>query len=103
MVSRDDGRECDPLVRSVAFPLGRLCMTPGVKEEVPPSELLHALRRHANKDWGEIDPGDVGLNDRALIEGTRLFSVYVTKSGTKFWVITEADRASTTALLPEEY
>jgi hypothetical protein len=44
----------------------------------------------------------------ALKEGTRLLSAYHLKDGTKIWVITDAAdqqrrRASTTAILPEEY
>lgn len=103
MISRDDGRERDPLVRSIAFPLGQLLMTPGVQASVPPSELAQALRRHARGDWGELDDEDRAANDRALKEGTRLLSAYRTKAGEKFWIITEADRSSTTALLPSEY
>lgn len=103
MVSRDDGRERDPLVRSHSFPLGNIFMTPGVEAKVPPSELLQALRRHARGDWGELDADDRAANERALKDGSRLLSAYRTKAGLKFWIITEADRASTTALLPEEY
>ena len=36
------------------------------------------------------------------MNGSRLFSVYHA-DGTKFWIITEADRAATTVLLPEDY
>ncbi len=99
--SRDDGR--DPLVRPLAFALGKLLMTPGVQREVPPSEMTQALRRHARGDWGELDDEDRRANDEALKDGTRLLSSYRTKAGVKFWIITEADRSATTVLLPEEY
>lgn len=91
------------MVRDVRFPLGALYMTPRVQESIPPSELLQALRRHASGDWGDIDPEDRGANDRSLQDGSRLLSVYHAKDTTKFWIITEADRSSTTVLLPEEY
>ena len=42
-------------------------------------------------------------NELSLKEGFRLLSVYYTKNGTKFWIITEADRSATTILLPEDY
>ena len=42
-------------------------------------------------------------NDFALDKYLRIFSVYHSADGTKFWVITEADRSVTTVLLPEEY
>ena len=103
MVSRDEGRPRDPLVRAVAFPLGQLLMTPGVQSQVPQSELLQALRRHARCDWGDLDTEDWNTNTRAVKEGYRLLSAYHTKAGVKFWIITEADRSATTALLPDDY
>ena len=35
--------------------------------------------------------------------GARLLSAYTVGDGRRVWIITEADRAATTALLPEEY
>ena len=35
--------------------------------------------------------------------GFRVLSAYRTSTGDKFWVITEADRSSTTVLMPEDY
>jgi hypothetical protein len=35
-------------------------------------------------------------------EGTRVFSAYELRDGTRIWIITEADRSVTTILLPEE-
>ena len=43
------------------------------------------------------------MNEQALKDGARIFSVYRTSKGVKGWVITEADRASTCILLPDEY
>lgn len=64
---------------------------------------MEYLSRHARGDWGVVDREDWRANDRALVESTRLFSAYLLKGGTKIWIITEADRAATTVLLPEEY
>ena len=36
-------------------------------------------------------------------DGSRLFSVYHSADGVKFYVITEGDRSATTVLLPEDY
>lgn len=102
MVSRHNGRSRNPLVRDIKFPLGDLHMTPGVQESIPPSEVLQALRRHANGDWGTLDVEDHRANDDALKEQGRLLSAYFS-GGRKFWIITEADRSTTTVLLPEEY
>lgn len=85
------------------FLMGNLYATPGVLGAVASDELLACLGRHARGDWGECGSEDWEANERALVEGARLFSVYKLASGVKLWIITEADRASTTALLPEEY
>jgi hypothetical protein len=53
-------------------------------------------------DWSEMDVEDQQSNREAISEGSRIFSAYIIQ-GTKFWVITEADRSSTTILLPSEY
>ncbi len=87
------------------FSLGQCVATPGalaVLEEAgqTPADFLN---RHITGDWGEIDPEDKGLNEEALRDGARIFSVYRTSKGVKVWVITEADRASTCILLPDEY
>ncbi len=93
----------DPPASSSRFSLGTVVATPGVLETIPRRELLDALRRHAQGDWGEVDEHDRRQNEQALREGLRLFSVYRRSDGEKFWVITEADRSSTTILLPSEY
>lgn len=103
MVSRGAGRERDPLVRPVKFPIGRMMATPGAINSVPPSEMTQALRRHARGDWGDLSDEDLYANDMAVHDESRLLSAYRTKTGTKFWIITEADRSATTVLLPEEY
>lgn len=83
--------------------LGRLYATRGLVAAVPEAEFRSALCRHALCDWGDVDADDKLANDRALIEGTRLLSAYESGDGIRFWIITEADRSSTTVLLREEY
>lgn len=85
------------------FQLGRIVITPGALCSIPPGEVLLGLRRHAAKDWGNLGAEDVKANDEALVVGARVLSAYSTQDGTKFWIITEADRSCTTVLLPEEY
>lgn len=85
------------------IPLGQTVITRGVQSSVPPAELLRALSRHASGDWGEIHPDDWAENELAVKQGFRILSAYTSQSAVKFWVITEADRSSTTILLPEEY
>jgi hypothetical protein len=50
-----------------------------------------------------VDEHDRRENELSLIQGFRLLSAYTLNSGTKIWIITEADRSVTTVLLPEEY
>ena len=86
------------------FSLGRTVQTPYAKEELHRLNYspLDLLRRHMSGDWSEMDVEDQQSNREAITEGSRIFSAY-TVHGTKFWVITEADRSSTTILLPSEY
>ena len=64
------------------------------------AEFLH---RHVVGDWGDLDGDDRAENELSVQEGFRILSAYHLRNGTKIWVITEADRSSTTILLPEEY
>src|SRR5258705_233083 len=70
---------------------------------VPAEEIQTALLRHHNGDWGDVCEGDRQENERSLREGLRLLSVFHTKTGVKFYIITEHDRSATTVLLPDEY
>lgn len=95
------------------FPLGRLLATLGaltVMERLG-IDAVDIIGRHVTGDWGDIDPGDRGLNEQAVREGSRILSVYGTQDATtddRLWVITEAvddqgRRAATTILRPDEY
>jgi hypothetical protein len=87
------------------FSLGRVVATPGALHALGRAKetALTYLTRHAGGNWGEVDSEDARANDRARETGRRLFSSYTLRDGTKLWIITEADRASTCILLPEEY
>ena len=92
------------------FPIGALYITPGAQaalgeDQCDPaqSEVRDALTRHMRGDWGEVCDEDWTENDFSLKNGFRILSAYTSKSGFKFWIITEADRSATTILLPEEY
>ena len=84
------------------FTPGKVVATPGAYE-IPQDVLFAALARHLNGDWGELSKEDKELNDRAVLDGDRILSSYHAPDGTKFWIITEADRSVTTFLLPDEY
>jgi len=90
------------------FNLGHICLTIGVNDlvaENPPFAkfVTDCLYKHAMSDWGNLEKEDVLANERALVEGSRLFSAYEGDDLPKIWVITEADRSTTTILFPDEY
>jgi hypothetical protein len=87
------------------FPLGRIVATPGALAALRRTEEnpFFYVERHVMLDPGSLSAGDHLQNLRAVGEGTRIFSAYELKDGTRIWVITEADRTVTTILLPEEY
>jgi hypothetical protein len=87
------------------FELGHCIATDGVA--ALGVNLKPYLDRHAAGDWSELSAADQRANKQALKEGTRILSVYDAPLGNgetaRIWLITEADRSVTTALLPEEY
>lgn len=85
------------------FPLGRIVATPNALNSIPNEEILRALCCHVQGDWGTLDKEDWNANERALLQGGRLFSAYQSSRNIKFWIITEHDRSVTTVLLPEDY
>jgi hypothetical protein len=88
---------------SPRFALGHIVATPNALQRLTNEDILNGIGRHQAGDWGDVDEDDRQANERALVEGTRLFSVYHAANGIKFWIITEADRSSTCVLLPEDY
>lgn len=85
------------------FELGTVYCTRGVMEKLFIDEIYEAIPRHLSGDWGEVCQEDWENNNDAVELGHRILSSYTSRLGHKFWVITEADRSSTTVLLPEEY
>ena len=92
-----------PNIPIAVFRLGQIVATPNALSNVSHEEVLRGIQRHQAGDWGDVDDEDREANNRALTDGTRLFSVYHTASEVKFWIITEADRSVTTVLMPEDY
>ena len=87
------------------FPLGQIAATPNalralVEHGVTPLSLL---QRHQTGDWGALDPSDRHQNHFAIRARLRIFSSYPLDDTHNIWIITEADRACTTILLPDEY
>lgn len=85
------------------FDPGELVITRGATEKLSQADTLLALHAHLSGDWGILDTDDKELNEKALEFDGQLFSAYKDREGTKFYIITEADRSVTTVLLPDEY
>ena len=94
-----------------SFSPGCILITPGAKDAVPHWRVIECLNRHLKGDWGRICEEDAEQNNIATQEGYRILSAYAidptlpAKSHGEncVWIITEANRESTTILLPEEY
>lgn len=91
------------------FSLGQCVATPGALEilQVAGVSPLDLLSMHARGDWGNLSPEDQEANERALVDGSRVFSSYLVNDQ-KVWVITEAEgddghRASTCIMMADEY
>jgi hypothetical protein len=85
--------------------LGQIVATPGALEALEeahqsPQEFLE---RHQSGDWGEVGAEDWKQNELSVKKGSGAMSVYTLPTGTKIWIITEADQSVTTVLLPDEY
>jgi len=90
------------------FSLGQVVMTAGVNNKVADDAqfaklVINSLSRHAVGDWGDMCDEDKQENELSLKEGFRLMSAYEQEGLPKIWIITEADRSSTTVLFPSEY
>jgi hypothetical protein len=87
------------------FLVGRIVATPGALTALQAAgQTPHEfLARHLRKDWGDLSVEDWHENELSLRAGFRLLSVYHTRLGEKLWIITEADRSTSTVLLPSEY
>jgi hypothetical protein len=87
------------------FALGRVVATPGVLQALEDAgqSPTSFLARHVSGDWGELDEHDRQENEFSVANGYRILSAYTLPTGTRIWIVTEADRSVTTVLLPSEY
>lgn len=92
-------------VKPPLFKLGRIVATPGALEALSKANTTawQLISRHVVGDFGEVDAEDRQSNLQAIQDDSRILSAYTLSTGTKLWIITEADRSSSCVLLPEEY
>ena len=87
------------------FSLGQIVGTPGALAALAEAgkNPVEFLWRHISGDWGDVDDEDRQANELSLLDDNRILSAYKLSTGERLWIITEADRSSTTLLLPSEY
>ena len=92
-------------MRKVLFEMNMVVATPGAMGALERAHQVpwEFLARHVSGDWGEVPQEDRVENEVCVLNGYRILSAYRTKLGERLWILTEADRALTTILLPEEY
>ena len=127
----DDTRSQTPVTimkNEGLFSPGQIVATPGALTLIEQHrfDLMQLLTRHMQGDWGNCHPDDAALNQQALLDGSRLMSVYRLVASEvlaatplkqqqnlpSIWVITDATlsekddplrRHMTTFLCPSEY
>ncbi len=100
------------------FRLGQLLATPAALAlaQTHNIDIRELVKRHCCGDDGDVDAEDKKRNAYAITHGARVFSSYRVTTTlhtgdasiddatvARIWVITEADRRSTTVLLPGDY
>ena len=94
--------------KKALFGLGDIMFTCEINARVSEDEnfakfVLDSLRRHTTGDWDDMSEQDKRENEYSLGKYLRVFSSYNYQNHEKVWIITEADRQSTTVLFPNEY
>lgn len=86
------------------FPLGKIVATPDVLDHFVTNgiDLAPYIHSHTCGLWGDVPPEDARENDFSVLNGFRVLSAFIV-AGARVWIITEADRSSTTLLFPSEY
>ena len=92
----------------IRFESGHIVMTAGAA--ALNTDFFPYLTCHLQGDWGELDAFDKRQNETAVTHHGRIHSAYdiatdvVTKTtAARIWIITEANRAVTNILTPDEY
>ena len=90
------------------FKLGQVVATKRVKERMDKNQAFdlfcrRSLIRHIKGDWGNLSKLDKRSNNEAIYYGDKILSCYSFGSADKIWIVTEADRSTTTILFPDEY
>jgi len=94
------------------FKLGHVVATQGIEAlDLSEKQIGSMLSQHVGGNWGAVCDEDKETNNYALANDMRILSAYPIDplqpckgyGENCIWIITEADRSTTTILLPEEY
>ena len=90
--------------KTILFDAGFVVRTPGAYLALLEADISETwlIEKHQSGDFGQLCEEDRRSNQRAVEHGGRILSRYVIRHHI-VWVITEADRCTTTVLLPSEY
>ncbi|MCI6265584.1 MAG: hypothetical protein MR598_01905 [Erysipelotrichaceae bacterium] len=89
------------------FDTGNIVKTRGINEAMKEDnkfkyEVISFFTRYMAQDWGDLCDKDKEENDKALLNDNRILACYLSKKG-KVYIITEADRSTTTIMFASEY
>lgn len=87
---------------SYKFELGLIAVRRSVLNVASKAEVDDFLERHTAGDWGLIGPIGQRLNDRALINGEKIFSVFESASRDLLLIVTEGNREATYVALRDD-
>ena len=88
---------------------GEIVVTAAAAAALNGSDVVCRLALHVIGEWGDVCDEDRDANNRALVDGGRVLSVYEAAhkdrkdENIRFYIITEWNREATTVLLPEDY
>jgi hypothetical protein len=85
------------------FKMGQVLVTYNSMAELNIADIARALARYGNCDWGDSKEEDVESNELAITNNEQIFAAYCDKQDMEFFIVTEADRSTTTVTLPNEY
>ncbi|WP_447774058.1 hypothetical protein [Variovorax boronicumulans] len=85
------------------FHLGKVVITDPASAalERAGTEGVLLLARHVHGNWGDVTEQDALQNELALLLGLCVLSRYVIADNVVIWIMTEADRATTTIMLAD--
>jgi hypothetical protein len=82
---------------------GRVLVTANAAERLSQDDVRNALCRHLQADQGDLARTGQAAKEPDRLRGCRLLSAHRSAEGLRFWIITEADLATTTILLSEDF